>query len=87
MDKTQLNNFIDKMKDAVYKAGQVSLERQDKVENSGKKIEKLSSDNDFIRKQRAAKTVIDEKVQEELLLVALKLVNPISKKILSCLEA
>jgi fructose-1,6-bisphosphatase/inositol monophosphatase family enzyme len=54
----------------------MALEYQGKVKNSGKEIEKLSTDNDFIRKQRAAKTVIDEKVQEELLLAALRLVNP-----------
>ncbi len=76
MDKAQLNNFIDKMKDVVYRAGEMAFEYQGKVKNANKEIEKLSTDNDFIRKQRAAKTVIDEKVQEELLLAALKLVNP-----------
>ena len=75
MEKNKLNNFIDKMKEAVYKAGEMALEYQGKVENSGKRVEELSGDNDFIKQQRTAKTVIDEKVQEELLLAAAKLLN------------
>jgi len=75
MEKNDLNNFVDKMKEAIYKAGEMALEYQGKVKNLGKEVEELSGDNDFIKQQRSAKTVIDEKVQEELLLVAAKLLN------------
>lgn len=73
MKKNDLNNFIDKMKETVYKAGGMALEYQGKVKNLGKSAEELSGDNDFIRQQRAAKTIIDDKAQEELLLAASKL--------------
>jgi len=73
ISKTNLNNFIDKMKETVYKAGGMALEHQGKVKNLEKGAEELFGDNDFIRQQRAAKTIIDDKVQEELLLAASKL--------------
>lgn len=75
MDKNILNNFIDGMKEAMYQLGEMALEHQGKVINSGKQVEDLSSDNDFIKQEREAKTIIDEKVQEGLLLVALKLLD------------
>lgn len=73
--KTDLNNFIDKMKEAVYRAGEMALEYQGKVKNLGKSAEDLSGDNDFVKQQRAAKTVIDERVQEKLIVAAAKLLN------------
>lgn len=75
MKKNDLNNFIDKMKEAIYKAGEMALEYQGKVKNLEKEVEKLPNDNDFIRQERLAKTVIDERVQEELLFTASKLLN------------
>ena len=53
----------------------MALEYQGKVKNLGKLEEGLPNDNDFVRQQRAAKTVIDEKVQEELLSAVAKLLN------------
>lgn len=75
MKKSELDNFIDKMKETIYRAGEMALEHQGKVKNLGKEVEELSGDNDFIKQQRTAKTIIDEKVQEELLLAAKKLLN------------
>ncbi|MFH0740163.1 MAG: inositol monophosphatase family protein [bacterium] len=75
MDKNILNNFIDGMKEAMYQLGEMALEHQGKVINSRKQVEDLSSDNDFIKQERMAKTIIDEKVQEGLLLVASKLLD------------
>lgn len=75
MKKGELDNFIDKMKETIYRAGEMALEHQGKVKNLGKEVEELSGDNDFIKQQRTAKTIIDEKVQEELLLAAKKLLN------------
>lgn len=75
MGKKDLNNFIDKMKEAIYGAGEMALRYQGEVKNLKKEVEKLSRDNDFVEQQRTAKTVMDERVQEELLSAAVKLLD------------
>lgn len=75
MDQKILNNFIDGMKDAIYKAGEIAFDYQGRVKNESKEVETLSSDNNFIKQEREAKTIIDEKVQEELLSAAAKLLD------------
>ena len=53
MEKNELNNFIDKMKEAIYKAGEMALEYQGRVKNLKKEAEELPNDNDFVRQQSA----------------------------------
>ena len=75
MDKENLDNFITSIKEAMYKAGEMALEFQGRVVNLRKETEIFDSDNDFIKQERDAKTIIDEKVQESLLLACLKLLD------------
>lgn len=70
MNKEELKLFINRMVLAVRQAGAVALVMEGRVQNEGKEIQHLPNDTDILKKQRAAKTVIDEIVQEILLLSA-----------------
>lgn len=60
----------------MYALGDVVLDNQGRVRNLKKDVRHLPNDNDFIKQERAAKTILDEKVQEGLLQVASKCLNP-----------
>jgi len=75
MDRKHLNNFIDGMKNAMYEAGKLAQTQQSTIKNIGKNAENLSGDNEYTKKCRTAKTIIDEKIQEILLIAATKLLD------------
>ena len=75
MDKKTLYYFIKEMKEAIYGAGEMALGYRGRVRNVKKETEELLNDSNFVKKQREAKTIIDEKIQEKLLLAASKLLN------------
>jgi fructose-1,6-bisphosphatase/inositol monophosphatase family enzyme len=71
MNPINVSLFIQAILPAVLKAGAYAVAAQGKVKNIGKTgTEKLATDSDYIRRQREAKTVVDEEVQERLLLAA-----------------
>lgn len=72
MNKISLNEFILVSKQAIYNAGKFALDNQDKVKDIGKKIENFDGDSDLIKKKRSAKTIIDIKIQEQLLITISK---------------
>lgn len=76
MEQQLLEDFVKKMKDPIVKAGQLAKSMQGKVENIGKEVEKLSSDNERLLAVRTAKTIIDEQVQEILLKELVKVLDP-----------
>jgi fructose-1,6-bisphosphatase/inositol monophosphatase family enzyme len=56
-----------KLSEAVREAGALALKKQGTVKNDGKEAELLPGEGDHLRAMKAAKTVIDEQVQEILL--------------------
>lgn len=70
MNKNQLKIFLEKMSEAVLEAGELAKSMQGKVENIGKQIDPAKEGK--IADVAAAKTVIDEQVQENLLKAATK---------------
>jgi fructose-1,6-bisphosphatase/inositol monophosphatase family enzyme len=76
MNESDLSNFIDSMKEAVMEAGKIAFECQGKVENKGKNIDLLASDDIYVIQRRAAYTIVDEKVQEILLRATIEIIDP-----------
>lgn len=75
MNKKELAVFLECMALALRQAGYVAKSLQGKVENIGKFAEDLPNDSGAVRAKRAAKTIIDEMVQEILLLAASEILN------------
>lgn len=76
MKKDDLNKFFVEAKKIILIAGRKALESQRGIKNIGKDGEKFNSDSEYVKKRRAAKTVLDDQVQELILLGIAKVLNP-----------
>lgn len=70
MDKVHVEQFIKAIIPAVLSAGRFAMAQQGQVQNIGKDIQLRADDNDFLIQRKQAKTIIDERVQERLLIAA-----------------
>lgn len=75
MDEVNLEQFIKVAKESMLKVGELAISCQDDVVNLGKNIEILQNDTPILQEERAAKTIIDEKVQEWILTEFLKILD------------
>ncbi len=75
LSERDLQEFIERMSLAMRQAGYVAKSFQGKVLNEEKSVEGLPGDIPILPAMRAAKTVVDEVVQEILLIAALSMLN------------
>lgn len=75
MNTNQIREFITSMTPVILQAGELAIKSQGKVANIGKKIDIDDAVSERIKKRNRAKTEIDEKVQEILLLAVKDIVG------------
>ena len=76
MNDEQKLHFFSRIVLAIRQAGMVAKSFQGKVQNEGKVAEGFETDSEILKMKRAAKTVIDEVVQEILLIAIKDILDP-----------